>query len=153
MSQQTSDHRGGEISCLHDAKTPVGTMSPFDHGVRENGLHEELSRISRENAQLYEALQTRTVIGQATGLLMARLDLSSDEAFAELTEMASSAQRKVRDVAATVVASANTSQAQAITQRIALSYQFRVPSPASSEAEAQHWVRRGGGVQTSEDAS
>ena len=96
--------------CPHDAETPIDMMSPYEPGSPDNGVHEELARIKRENAQLYEALRTRTVIGQATGLLMARLDLSPDEAFAELTKMSSYANRKLRDVAATLVAEANTSK-------------------------------------------
>ena len=106
--------------CPHEAETPTDVRSPYAPGSRDNGVHEELARIKQENAQLYEALQTRTVIGQATGLLMARLDLSPDEAFAELTKMASTAQRKVRVVAATVVAAANPSEPQATTHRTAL---------------------------------
>ncbi len=66
--------------------------------------HDELARITQENAQLHEALRSRTVLGQATGLLMAALRLSPDEAFAALTKMSSHENRKVRDVAAGVVA-------------------------------------------------
>jgi len=67
---------------------------------------DELVRTRLENAQLKEALRARTVIGQATGLLMARLNLDPDEAFAELAKMSSHAQCKLRDVAVKVVATA-----------------------------------------------
>jgi hypothetical protein len=138
--------------CPHDAKTPIDVMSPHDPGSSVDGVHEQLARIKRENAQLYEALRTRTVIGQATGLLMARRDLSPDEAFAELTKMSSYANRKLRDVAATLVAEANTSKDQAITRQIALPDQLR-SLPKTSPAEPQHGERGRRDLQTSKDAS
>ena len=85
--------------------------SPVCPELRDNGVHEELVRIKQENAQLYEALRSRTVLGQATGLLMATLNLSPDEAFAALTTMSSHENRKVRDVAADVVAAAKATRA------------------------------------------
>jgi AmiR/NasT family two-component response regulator len=54
-------------------------------------------------AQLEEALGTRTVIGQATGILMERFGLDADRAFDVLTRIASNTETKVRDVAADVV--------------------------------------------------
>jgi GAF domain-containing protein len=50
-------------------------------------------------AQLEEGLQTRTMIGQATGLLMAQEGLTSDEAFQKLVRVSQNANIKLRDVA------------------------------------------------------
>lgn len=49
--------------------------------------------------QLEEALLTRTVIGQATGLLMAQEGLTSEEAFARLVRVSQNANLKLRDIA------------------------------------------------------
>jgi GAF domain-containing protein len=50
-------------------------------------------------AQLEEGLQTRTMIGQATGLLMAQEGLTSEEAFQKLVRVSQNANIKLRDVA------------------------------------------------------
>jgi GAF domain-containing protein len=49
--------------------------------------------------QLEEGLQTRTMIGQATGLLMAQEGLTSDEAFQKLVHVSQNANIKLRDIA------------------------------------------------------
>ena len=49
--------------------------------------------------QLEEGLQSRTMIGQATGLLMAQEGLSSDEAFQKLVHVSQTANIKLRDIA------------------------------------------------------
>lgn len=49
--------------------------------------------------QLREALQTRTMIGQATGILMAQEALSSDEAFQKLVQISQTSNIKLRDIA------------------------------------------------------
>ena len=80
--------------------------NPSEASTADDSADAELARISKENADLKEALRTRTVIGQATGLLMARLNLTPDVAFAVLVKRSSYANRKVRDIAAEIVASA-----------------------------------------------
>lgn len=50
-------------------------------------------------AQLEEALETRTMIGQATGLVMAQENLSSDEAFQKLVALSQNTNIKLRDLA------------------------------------------------------
>jgi hypothetical protein len=127
-------------------------MSTYDPGSRGNGVDEEHVRIKQENAHHIEAVRTRTVIGQATGPLIARLDRSSEEASAELTKMSSSAKRKVRDVAATALAAGSASKAQAIARRIALPVLLCL-LPTTSPDEPQHGLRGGGDVRTSKDAS
>lgn len=49
--------------------------------------------------QLQQALQTRTMIGQATGLLMAQEGLSSEEAFQKLVRVSQTANIKLREIA------------------------------------------------------
>jgi GAF domain-containing protein len=52
---------------------------------------------------LHEALQTREVIGEAIGLLMAKYDLDIDGAFGFLVRSSSHSNTKVRDIAAGMV--------------------------------------------------
>ncbi len=49
--------------------------------------------------QLEEGLKTRTMIGQATGLLMAQEGLSSDEAFQKLVKVSQTSNVKLREIA------------------------------------------------------
>ena len=70
------------------------------------------SSVALRNAQqeietLRAALETRTVIGQATGLLMRDLNLSAAEAFRELVITSSHTNVKVRDLASAMVEEAN----------------------------------------------
>ena len=53
--------------------------------------------------QLEEALQSRAVIDQAKGILIAQHHLSADEAFDMLIRMSQHSNRKLRDVAAALV--------------------------------------------------
>ncbi|MDT9594969.1 GAF and ANTAR domain-containing protein [Nocardioides zeae] len=54
---------------------------------------------SRDLEHLHDALDSRTLIGQATGLIMARYDLSADAAFAALARTSQETNTKVRDLA------------------------------------------------------
>lgn len=58
---------------------------------------------ARRIDHLNQALRTRTVIGVAIGMVMQRLDLDEDTAFAYLTRISSSTETKLRDVAASMV--------------------------------------------------
>jgi anti-anti-sigma regulatory factor len=58
--------------------------------------------------QLKEALESRAVIDQAKGILMAREGMSADEAFATLLRASQSGNVKVRDIAQKLVVSAQT---------------------------------------------
>jgi GAF domain-containing protein len=55
------------------------------------------------NRHLLEALESRDVIGQAKGIMMARHGISADQAFDELRGASQRNGRKLRDVAAEVV--------------------------------------------------
>ncbi|MET7949503.1 GAF and ANTAR domain-containing protein [Micromonospora sp. NPDC005324] len=57
-------------------------------------------------AQMQEAMRTRAVIEQAKGIIMGSRRCSSEEAFALLSKISQDTNRKVHDVAATLVARA-----------------------------------------------
>ena len=58
----------------------------------------------REIEGLRRALETRSVIGQAIGIVMTQETLTADAAFAELVHRSSRANMKLRDVAVAIVA-------------------------------------------------
>jgi AmiR/NasT family two-component response regulator len=53
--------------------------------------------------QLTEAVEHRTVIGKALGMLMERFDLDDDEAFAYLARCSQEQNRKLYDIAVELV--------------------------------------------------
>jgi ANTAR domain/GAF domain len=63
-----------------------------------------LSEAQHQNCQLQEALASRDLIGQAKGILMARGSCSADQAFDTLRRASQRTNRKLRDVAADLVA-------------------------------------------------
>ena len=102
---------------------------PADHGGARAGLSldEILDSIARASGELLdaeettvalrhareeietlkEALRTRTVIGQATGLLMCGRSLTADAAFAQLVQSSSHTNVKLRDIATQMVTEAD----------------------------------------------
>lgn len=65
-------------------------LAEVEHSLLEATVHE---------SQLEDALVTRTVIGQAVGVLMAQEGLTSGEAFEKLVHVSQNANIKLRDVA------------------------------------------------------
>lgn len=61
-----------------------------------------LGRVRRES-HLLEALRTRDLIGQATGIVMERYGVDADRAFGYLTRVSQTSNTKLRDVAAGLV--------------------------------------------------
>jgi GAF domain-containing protein len=59
----------------------------------------EFTNLGAQVEQLKEGLQTRAMIGQATGLLMAQEGLTSEEAFQKLVSVSQHANVKLRDIA------------------------------------------------------
>jgi AmiR/NasT family two-component response regulator len=57
------------------------------------------------NHNLSQALATRQLIGQAMGIIMARENCSSDQAFAVLRAASQRTNRKLREIAADIVRS------------------------------------------------
>ncbi|MFI5614059.1 ANTAR domain-containing protein [Amycolatopsis sp. NPDC051903] len=71
-----------------------GSFEP--DGVEIDGLAEALAV---ENEQLRDALQTRELIGRATGVLMGQRRCDADEALALLIRLSQDTNTKLRDVA------------------------------------------------------
>jgi hypothetical protein len=61
------------------------------------------SHAQRQARQLLTALETRDTIATAKGIVMARRGLTADEAFAWLTELSQRTNRKVRDIATSIL--------------------------------------------------
>ena len=92
-----------------------GALSLYASGGRDfdadavaisQGLAGHLALImatSREIDQLGAGMHSRTVIGQATGLVMGRFDVDADRAFDYLRRVSSNANTKIVDVAAMIV--------------------------------------------------
>lgn len=70
----------------------------------------DVARAEHANATLRRALETRTVIGQAQGVLMARQGVGAEEAFDVLRRASQRTNRKLRDIAAEIVAGAKSEQ-------------------------------------------
>lgn len=64
---------------------------------------DELDRLRQQVSELETALETRSLIGEALGILMERYQLTEDEAFDLLSRVASEQESKVREVAETMV--------------------------------------------------
>ena len=79
----------------------------FDEELRDlldGSVAEALAASEVEVAQLHLAMKSRTLIGQATGMLMLLLDIGEDQAFDYLRRVSSHTNRKLTDVAEEVVA-------------------------------------------------
>ena len=76
------------------------------HPPGDDGEALSLAALRQENAQLRGALDARAVIEQAKGMLIASHQCSAEEAFELLVDRSQSEQRKVRDIAADMVAGA-----------------------------------------------
>ncbi len=64
------------------------------------------------NQHLQQAVESRDLIGQAKGILMARQSISADEAFDILRRASQRANRKLRDIAADLVVRTDRSEDQ-----------------------------------------
>lgn len=106
LDEDGADHDGERVGALN-----LYSCRPRSFGEEA----EEVGRLVAAHAtlalsaalrvrQLREALESRDVIGQAKGLLMARHGLGADEAFALLVRRARDTNTRLRDVAAGLVA-------------------------------------------------
>lgn len=85
------------------------TRGAFDEQSREDGqaiaAHIAIAvAAAQQVADLEKALDSRTVIGEATGILMERFDMDPEGAFKVLARLSSHSNTKIRDLAAEVVA-------------------------------------------------
>jgi GAF domain-containing protein len=101
--------------CLHADHRTLGALNLYS--LSSDVLSEETQQLAELFAahaalavghakrvhELNAALDSRTTIGVAIGILMHRLDLDQDAAFAYLTRMSSVTETKLRDVAGKVV--------------------------------------------------
>jgi ANTAR domain len=77
-----------------------------EHAVPRQPGEPTVAALQAENAQLRQALEGRAIIERAKGMLMVSCGYDEDTAFERLVEVSRRERRKVRDVAATVVAGA-----------------------------------------------
>ena len=79
-------------------------------GRRDVLLNDEaqrrLDRFEHERELIQEALETRDLIGQAKGIIIASMRCSSDEAFVMLRKQSRAENRKLNDIAAGIVTAA-----------------------------------------------
>ena len=64
---------------------------------------EEFQNLRREAADLRQAMEDRKVIERAKGILMQRAGISEDEAYRRLNKTARDGNRKLRDVAQSIL--------------------------------------------------
>ncbi|QIG41693.1 GAF and ANTAR domain-containing protein [Nocardioides anomalus] len=93
---------GGNLGVLNLYSVSGAAFAP-EH-VFEDGstlaAHVSVALAAARNAeQLEVAIASRTVIGQATGIIMERYDLAPDLAFGVLARLSQQTERKVRDLA------------------------------------------------------
>ena len=92
----------GRIGAFTSADRRIGELATAAvAGVLQNVSERESMRALAQN--LEKALTSRAVIDQAKGVIMARLGVDADDAFARLVKLSSRLNVKVRDLAALVV--------------------------------------------------
>jgi hypothetical protein len=95
LSAKDRDDAAGDRADAHDDERAARTD-------REQAAHDrEQSAGDRENWRI--ALESRTVIGQAEGMLMNEYGIDADQAFALLSEQSQNHNVKLRDLAQSVV--------------------------------------------------
>lgn len=84
---------------LYATKPGAFAVEERDHGIAL-AAHVALAMVSARTIEtLHIALDTRTLIGQATGMLMAQYGLDAPRAFAVLRRVSQDSNRKLRDIA------------------------------------------------------
>lgn len=98
---------GTTIGALNLYSTSTREYSPDDRATAVIFASHAAATIMtvRERENLKQAVEGRTIIGQAQGILMERFDLDSDRAFAVLRRFSQTENVKLRDVAGLVIAS------------------------------------------------
>ena len=107
------DYSAGDRSDSHDDRRRSRRARERAAADRTRAADDRERAVDQERAQdrrldgLRVALESRLVIGQAQGLLMARHSTSSDKAFAVLVRLSQQSNVKLRDLAAQLVAAAD----------------------------------------------
>jgi hypothetical protein len=89
----------GERQALRPGQREEGLLIAAQGAVAISNARDFMSK-KAEVEQLSEGIKTRTVIGQATGLLMAQESLTSEEAFQKLVQISQKTNVKLREIAA-----------------------------------------------------
>lgn len=112
--QERTGFRSMLVTRLFTTNDRVGALNLYStraHGFDDRDLdHAEALaahiaiaiRSAQEIAGLQVALDTRTVLGQATGMIMERYGLTAEQAYAVLARLSSHGNRKIRDLAAEI---------------------------------------------------
>ncbi|RYP83400.1 ANTAR domain-containing protein [Nocardioides guangzhouensis] len=100
---------------IHTGSATIGSLNLYDvrphhFGEEDRDVAHVLARhaavavaSTREQTQLWEAIDARQLIGQATGILMERFAMDEERAFAVLRRYSQDRNVKLRDVAARLV--------------------------------------------------
>jgi GAF domain-containing protein len=96
------DHSWGALN-VYSRHPHAFTDDDVVHGQTIAAMAAVVLAKSINDEQLVRALETRTHIGQATGILMERYDLDADRAFEVLRRISSQTNTKLRDLAVQVV--------------------------------------------------
>jgi hypothetical protein len=86
--------------------------------------------------QMRTAMQSRSVIEQAKGILMARHGYDSDEAFKSLSKMSQDSNRKLRDIAQTIIDSRRPSRGVGDSANVASPASAKQATPAPPDRGA-----------------
>lgn len=108
-----SDHKSGFDDRQHDL---AGQFAEQAAVVLANTL--AYNSATRLNDELRQAVETREIIGQAKGIIMAQRKCTSDEAFDVLRRASQRTNRKLRDIATDLVASVERSSQAAATHPV-----------------------------------
>lgn len=118
---RTDEHHIGAIGLYADSRGLAPETSEVARAVAS--VAATVIQRARLVHELTESLATRTMIGQAIGILMYRYGLTEERAVDYLKRMSNVANRKLRDVAAEVVAEAEARACDIVsTDTQALSY-------------------------------
>lgn len=100
----------GEHQALRPGQHEEGLLFAAQAAVAISNARAFMSK-QAEVEQLSEGIKTRTIIGQATGLLMAQDGLTSEEAFQKLVQISQKTNVKLREIASSYVEAWESKQA------------------------------------------
>lgn len=86
-------------------------MEPISDGREDRArMAKSLADAEQEIKQLHDAVESRTIIGQAEGILMERLGIDACQALGYLKRVSSHTNRKVIDIATEIAETRNLPQ-------------------------------------------
>ena len=109
LAGEDRDFAAGDRADSHDDRARAHAAREHAAADRSRAAEdrERAAAQTRSLDELHAALESRRVIGQAQGLLMARHNLSTQEAFAALVRLSQAENVKLRDVAARLASSSD----------------------------------------------